>query len=281
MDVEMLLTWVGIGFYGVASVLAAWSIMRPTEANERKILLLVIGGALPLAVVLVIHGFKSGRMPVFGRFEALTFYGLAVTLTYLSAAIRHRMRGISGILVPYMTMLFILGAPAIGVNVVLKMKWPAIWLNLHVLAAFAGYAVFTMASVLAVVYLVQDHNLKHKNFGLTFERLPSLETLDSMMRRQIGFAFVMFTASIIFGGVMISLSGEAVKWLRDPKIVATAATWIVYAILLHFRISGDRHGRKVALATIVGFVFVLFAFLGVHLVAESLHDFVLAGPTGN
>lgn len=80
---------------------------------------------------------------------------------------------------------------------------------------------------------------------------------------------------------MVRLSAEAEKWITDPKVMATAATWIAYAILVHMRTRADRHGKKVALATIAGLFFVLFTFFGVHLIAESVHDFVLATPTGN
>jgi ABC-type transport system involved in cytochrome c biogenesis permease subunit len=91
----------------------------------------------------------------------------------------------------------------------------------------------------------------------------------------------MLTISIVAGAVMLHLSGNAQAWLTDPKIAATAAMWIAYAVLMHMRTSADRHGRRLALATIVGLFFLLFTFVGVHLIAESIHDFVLTTAMGN
>jgi len=156
-----------------------------------------------------------------------------------------------------------------------------VWLGLHVGAAFVGYAMFTLSSLLAIAYLIQDHNLKRKTFGVTFDRLPALEVLDHLMHRHMRIAFLLLTASIAFGVRLVDLDGGGPEWIADPKVAATLATWLVYAMLLHVRGNVGRHGRKIAIATIIGLLFVLFTFVGVHVLVDSQHSFVLPGGAGN
>jgi len=149
-----------------------------------------------------------------------------------------------------------------------------LWLALHVILAFAGYALLSLASVLAAVYLVQDRNLKHKRFGLVWERLPALETLDHLMGRQLGLGFLLLTGSILLGITLVWRNGGGEEWFMDPKVGATAVTWILFAVLVHMRASVGRHGRNMAVVTIAGLLCLLFAFIGVHLVTDSVHGFV-------
>ena len=99
------------------------------------------------------------------------------------------------------------------------------------------------------------------------------------MATQIGAAFIMLTLSVAFGARLVHLSGGGAEWLRDPKVLSTLATWGIYAVLMHMRTNADRHGKGMAVIALVGLLFVLFSFLGVHVVAESIHGFVVGGGT--
>ncbi|MFC1496903.1 inner membrane protein YpjD [Verrucomicrobiota bacterium] len=278
MTAKTILIVIGISVYGVSSVFAIVSLMSPRITNERLVHALTAVAAILITMVLILHGFKAGRIPVFGRFEALACYSLAVTISYLHLAKHHHLRGISAILLPYVTAMLIIGGKSLNENTIsIADGGQNIWLALHILAAFTGYALFTLASILAAVYLMQDYNLKHKLFGNVFQKFPPLETLDGLMCRQIGFAFLMLSLSMAAGAVLVRLSGGGSEWLTDPKITATIATWIVYAILLHLRVHSDQHGKKIAIATILGLICVLFTFIGVHLITESVHNFISSG----
>jgi ABC-type transport system involved in cytochrome c biogenesis permease subunit len=148
------------------------------------------------------------------------------------------------------------------------------WLAAHVATAFFGYGCFTVASSLAVSYLVQDYNLKNKHLGHVFERLPSLETTDSVMRHMIAFAFTLFTISVLAGVRLAHIVHWQKTLLTDPKIITVLITWILYAALLVFCAYSRRHGRRIAQITVIGLIFVLFSFLGVHTLTHSTHNFV-------
>jgi ABC-type transport system involved in cytochrome c biogenesis permease subunit len=155
-----------------------------------------------------------------------------------------------------------------------------LWLDAHVVTALAGYALFTLACVLAVFYLVQDRNLKRKKFGRLFRGLPALETLDRLIGGQILHAFGAFSISIGLGIILAHVNHWRAAWLTDPKTMATGVTWLLYAILSYLRLSAGQHGRKVAIITILGFGLVLISFFGVNYFSAGMHRFALAGTPG-
>lgn len=273
--VEILLTILAVGLYCLAVVPGLVSLLTPGERGERwAMVLTAVGGAVLLAI-LTIHGVRDGRLPAFGRFEALACYTLATAAAYLYVTLRYRVRGISGFLMPYLAGVLAFAAPAVTARTDSLPATAGLWLGIHILAAFVGYGLFTLASVLAIAYLVQDYNLKHKRLGTVFQNLPSLGMLDHLMSRQIASAFLMLTVSMGAGVLLVYTTGRQAEWLGDPKVMATAMMWLVYAFLLHLRIYSGRHGTRVAWATLIGLACVLFTFVGVHMVAESVHDFVL------
>lgn len=276
---EAVLTLLGLALYTAASVVALLAMLSHASRAERAVLVLLAFAVAPIALVLVLHGLQAGHVRALTRFEAFSSYVLVITAVYLVFCMRQRRTGgLSAILVPYLTVVLILGLPALRSEAVLAPGVQSIWLKLHIASAFVGYACFSLAGVLAVAYLLQDRNLKLKRIGPLSERLPPLETLDRLMSVQVGVAFLMLTLSIMLGVLLIRLSGGGEEWVTDPKVVATVATWCVFAILVHMRTWAQHRGRRVALVIIMGLLCLLFAFYGVHVVAKSVHDYVMVGP---
>ena len=163
---------VGIGLYGLASFWSVRSLTRPVAMKPRPVVVSLAAGSIILLALLLMRGIAASRLPVFGRFEALTVYSLVVTGAFLLISLRHRMRALSALLVPYATLLLLVGATASGQEVRVDVPFDTFWLGLHVSAAFSGYALCTLAGVLGLAYVIQDNNLKRKRLGLLFERLP-------------------------------------------------------------------------------------------------------------
>ena len=60
---------------------------------------------------------------------------------------------------------------------------------------------------------------------------------------------------------------------RGPKETWSLITWFLYAALLHQRLTVGWRGRKAAIMAIIGFLAVLFTFLGVNLLLPGLHTY--------
>lgn len=264
----------GVGCYVVASILALASLLGFRARGERAAISMMTVGGVILAGVLVSRGVGLTSLPAFNGFDAMALYALAISGAYgLWSAYRYT-SGIAGILIPYATLLLLCGISAINLDAGVPVPLQGPGMTLHVASAYSAFGVFTLASLSAVAYLMQDSNLKHKRFGTVWARLPSLETLDHIMSRLMGVAFLLLTVSVLMGFFLVRELGGGEEWVLDPKVLATVILWILLAIFVHMRASSGRHGRGIALVAVFGLGCMLFAFIGVHLVAPSVHSFI-------
>jgi cytochrome c-type biogenesis protein CcsB len=122
------------------------------------------------------------------------------------------------------------------------------------------------------MYLLMEKELKHKKMGAIFKRLPSLNVLDDINYRCLTIGFPLLTLGIITGSIWAEYAWGS-YWSWDPKEVWSLITWLLYAALLHGRMTVGWRGRKAAILAIVGFCAILFTFLGVNLLLPGLHTY--------
>lgn len=135
--------------------------------------------------------------------------------------------------------------------------------RLHIATATVGIAIFSLATVVAIIYLLQQRNLKHKNFdGVLFKASASLETLEILSRRLVAIGFPIFTISMILGGIWAAQLQHGFDRIEWPL---SAVTWLTFGALVVGRSMGGVRGRKAALLTVLGFataLLVLVIYLG-------------------
>jgi cytochrome c-type biogenesis protein CcsB len=107
--------------------------------------------------------------------------------------------------------------------------------------------------------------------------LPSLEVLDRLTYRAVTLAFPLLTLMVITGAVWANESWGR-YWGWDPKETWALITWLFYATFLHTRIAHGWQGRRSAILAVLGFVAVLFTYLGVSFLLPGLHSYAGALP---
>ena len=104
------------------------------------------------------------------------------------------------------------------------------------------------------------------------ERLPSLEALDSLMYRTACLAFAGLAMLLITGAIWANESWGR-PWGFDSKETGALVAWLTYAAFLHTRISRGWTGRSSAYFAILGFLLVIFTYLGVSYLLPGLHSY--------
>jgi cytochrome c-type biogenesis protein CcsB len=104
------------------------------------------------------------------------------------------------------------------------------------------------------------------------EHLPSLESLDSLMYRTACLAFAGLAMLLITGAIWATESWGR-PWGFDSKETGALVAWLTYAAFLHTRISRGWKGRSSAYFAILGFLFVIFTYLGVSYLLPGLHSY--------
>lgn len=104
------------------------------------------------------------------------------------------------------------------------------------------------------------------------ERLPSLESLDNLMYKTACLAFAGLAMLLITGAIWANESWGR-PWGFDSKETGALVAWLTYAAFLHTRISRGWRGRSSAYFAIIGFLFVIFTYLGVSYLLKGLHSY--------
>src|SRR5512135_1405312 len=105
----------------------------------------------------------------------------------------------------------------------------------------------------ALLYLVQPDEGRRG--------LPRPELLDEISYRAVVVGFPFLTLTIVLGAVWADIAWGS-YWSWDPKETASLVTWLIFGAYLHARVIRGWEGRRAAGLLIVGFLAILFTFLG-------------------
>lgn len=107
---------------------------------------------------------------------------------------------------------------------------------------------------------------------LLVKRLPSLDSLDNLMYKTACLAFAGLAMLLITGAIWANESWGR-PWGFDSKETGALVAWLTYAAFLHTRISKGWKGRSSAYFAILGFLLVIFTYLGVSYLLPGLHSY--------
>jgi ABC-type transport system involved in cytochrome c biogenesis permease subunit len=102
--------------------------------------------------------------------------------------------------------------------------------------------------------------------------LPTLDKLDSLMYKTGSVAFAMLAMLLITGAIWANESWGR-YWGWDSKETGALVAWLTYAAFLHTRIARGWTGRRSAYFALLGFLLVIFTYLGVSYLLPGLHSY--------
>jgi cytochrome c-type biogenesis protein CcsB len=212
----------------------------------------------------------SGHIPVHNLRGTLLIAGWAVAGVFLIFQYKYNLKTLGIYAAPLVTLVVITASLLPDVPLQAQNIFNSFWLIIHIIAVFVGEASLALACGAGLLYLVQEHTIKIKIRGFFFKRLPSLELLDNT-----GYAFIIIGFSMLTLGLITGLVYAKSVWGRfwswDPKEIWSVVTWLIYAALLHGRLSTGWRGRRAAIMSIIGFAALLFTFLGVNFLLTGHH----------
>lgn len=136
-----------------------------------------------------------------------------------------------------------------------------LYFTLHIAGIYLSYFVFFIATVAAAAYLIQDSLIKGKRMGIIFNKLPDLSFLDKLNYRSISLGFPILTLAIISGFIWARNMDGAYWSSHNLRQIYSLVLWLIYAVILHTRLSAKLRGRKVALLSLFAFCVLVFSLL--------------------
>jgi ABC-type uncharacterized transport system permease subunit len=140
--------------------------------------------------------------------------------------------------------------------------------KLHLLLAMIAYSLSVIALLHATLMAVAERQL-HRKAGIAFGNLPPLLTLERLLFRMIGAAFVFLTLTLLSGVVFSEeLFGRALR--ADHKTIFAILSWLTFGWLLAGRHFYGWRGRTALRWTLSGFVLLVLAYVGSRFVLEVI-----------
>ncbi len=230
-----------------------------------------------LALAVVVHfagialtGAAMGTLPIHNLSQSLSMAAFSLGAVFLWVQYRFNLRilGVFSSIVLTLIMLMVMIVPDTPVNPSDTLN--GFWLYAHIALVFSGEAALALACGAGILYLIQEKGIKAKKPGFFFSRLPSLDFLDNVSYSCVTTGFALMSFGLVVGFVYAKFVWGRF-WSWDIKEVFSVGTWLLYAAILHFRLSGWR-GRKSAIMTIAGFCIMVFSFLGVNILLGGHHQ---------
>jgi cytochrome c-type biogenesis protein CcsB len=218
------------------------------------------------AVGLVVRAIIVGRGPWGNLYEFSIAFSFGIMLGYLYLGRRYPLRSIAFLPIG---VAFFLSGYAFTLPQEISPLVPALdnppLLTVHVAMAMLSYGIFAVSFGAAVAYLVQGRENR-------VSWLPPAKVLDEVAYRAVIIGFPIFATLIILGSWWASIAWGR-YWGWDPKETAALVTWLIYAVYLHARSQRGWAGRPAALILVIGFVAVMFTYLGGNLFFGGLHSY--------
>lgn len=259
-------------FYVVAAIYFSVLFFLKKEKTRTLALFFLILGFTTHFLDLVVFGLEHHRFPASSLREGLSLLMSAVIFLLILTSRKIRIEAAALVLLPLAVVA--VAWMWLGPAETAEPLDPVIkggWIYIHIPLMILSVASLSISFLMAVMYLLQEHQLKTKKTTFFLDRLPSLEVCEDLSFRGLWVGFFLLTLGITTGMIW-SHYLRGVIWSWDYKEVWALITWTLYLVLINGRLLSWR-GRKAAYLAILGYVFILFAFAGVSLVFKSYHSF--------
>jgi ABC-type transport system involved in cytochrome c biogenesis permease subunit len=250
--------------YLAAGVAGAVGVSLGSRRTGRMAIGLLAAGALCHAGSFVaLHG-ADPVPPLTELPMAVSFMAFVMVATFLVFARRVALGSLAVLLGP----LAFLGAFFSGLGEIAPDPVAAsgAWPHAHVLLAGAGLSLLAVAAVAGAVYLMENRRLKRKQLHPGPGGLPSLETLDRVNAVALAVGFPLLTLGVLTG-MMWANGAYGSVFTGSAHEAWNAIAWIIYGVLVAARFVADQGARDAAASAVGGFAFLLFAVVGVGILA--------------
>lgn len=255
--------------YSLSGALYLTYLARGAQQTGKSAMACLAGAVVTHVAFLAADVLTTSRPFFVDIHQALGFGSLLVALAYLGTVwlggerfgSRPKLQVLGAFVTP-ITLLFFLGAGfRRGVQVSDEVR--SFILPFHIGVNVLGVAAFALAFGVSIAYVLQERQLRQKKLSGIFQRLPSLDTLDTLGFRMVIVGFPLLTLGVVTGTLW------AVRLDPDAPPIGPTQTmglieWALFAAVLLLRAVAGWRGRRAAIGTMLGFLFacaVLFGYV--------------------
>jgi len=276
------MNFVPLALYAVAFVAYAWHFARRNPAVGQSATTLLVAAVLAHTFVIGMQTMEAGHVPITSASTAISTFVWLLALAYLYTEMSTAERAMGVFILPLLVALQTLPALNPGTEARSAVLQGPLF-GIHIWSLLFSYASFALACVIGITYVLLFKEIKAKELGFFYARLPSLQVLDRMNQRAIVIGWIFLTVGVI-AGVVFAAQARALPSaaldprvqamsLGDPKIFVALLCWAVYSFELFAARRIGWGGRRTAYLSALGFSIVLLNFVPISYFWTNSHNF--------
>ena len=260
--VQVVVFWLAFLLYAAGFVYFLYYLFSKRDVQNRLGLSCVVAGWALETVTLALRWIQAGHFPVVGAYESITTLTWAVVAVYLVLEWRTRVKALGLYVMPAVLVLLTIAWTRYTAPEALRPALKSDIVVIHVIVIFTAAAAFIVAGGAALIYLIEDRELKHRKIGPVLGRLPALRTLDQLVSHAVMFGLPFLSMGIVAGIIRAEKFGVR-HWWSDAVVLLAIAAWAIYAVFIYLRLASGWRGRRMAWLAIAG----LACLVAIRLVA--------------
>jgi len=232
-----------------------------------------------LFVTIVLHLFyllartiEFNHPPITNKYEIFTVLAFSLAFCYFVIELLTDVRQTGAFIIIFALVFQLVSTVYIDDLVEVKEVLRNRLLGLHVVSALLGYSGIVLSGVYGLLFLLLYKNIKLSKFGLIFERLPSLETLEKLSFFSVVIGFALLTVSITIGIIWLPEAFPDFSYF-DPKLITTGIVWLIYGIGILLKLLFNWYGKKIIMFSLAGFGISILSLFLLRVLASSFHEF--------
>lgn len=287
---EVIFHWIALFFYLFSTVFFVRHVAFKKEKSLSIGLCLALIGLVPHSIALGVRWYAVGHGPYLEKMESFSSTVWVCMVMFLVCAYKvPRLKSIGLVVLPCCLLMMVLGLasnPWVTELVTRTMDYVrlkkgiypgpemakvpptfcGVWFIIHISSTIVAVGAILIALSTAVFYLLK----KKKGENGSYERLPSLEVLDTYSYMFAGFGFISWTIMAVSGALWADQSWGR-YWAWDPIETWSLITWLLFGIYLHLRRFFKWQGEKAAWLMVVCFIFSIVTLFIIPFVTTTVH----------
>ena len=267
MSLAFVILCAGCVSYGIAFLLHVLSFSEIWKGGHRMGSAGLQAGFFFGTLYFLSQGFQSGYfLPVVNMSAALAFFAWSLAFVYLVLLGKARTESFGLFLSLLLSMLMAGALVSFGhghtIQAVIR-DHPYLlkpYFLLHVVSAFFAYANFAISFIASVLYLIQCRELKKKNPGNFYYKLPPLEPLENLVCIPLSWGTLLLLLATMTGLVWAKSAFGSFLFC-DPKTIATFVVLGCYGMILYRHWVAAVRGKEMAELSLIAFAVIVAGFI--------------------
>lgn len=221
---------------------------------------------------LVVSGVVTEHFPIAAGSEFMSVLAAAIGAIYVLVEWRQKETN-TGVFFIGLVFLFQLASSVLMQDASeVPMRSREALFSIHVIFTLMGFAALSIGALYAFMYVLLSRQLKSRELGLIFRRLPALATLENMSKTATVAGVVVLGLGLALGHYFAL--GQAGNFnILDPIIISADLIWLTYFIGLIVVTTRGLSGLRIGYLSLVGYIVLMSSMVAIVTIFGEFHSF--------